>query len=70
MQLLRLQLVHLVRYMLACTSADSDVFWRMMNTRWHVFQHMHHYSIKVCLLLTYLITGLLAYLLYYYAIVV
>jgi len=47
LQTLRLQIVHLVRYMLACTSVDSNLFWRMMNTRWHVFQHTHHYSIKV-----------------------
>jgi len=46
-QTLRMQIVYLVRYMLACRSCDSDVFWRMMNTRWHVFQHTHHYSVKV-----------------------
>jgi len=53
--MLRLQIVHLVRYMLACTSADSNLFWKMMNTRWHVFQHIHHYSVKV-------INSVLAYL--------
>jgi len=52
--------MHLVRYMLACTSVDSDLFWRMMNTRWHVFQHIHHYSVKVTVsFATYLLTYLL-----------
>jgi hypothetical protein len=42
----RTQIVHLVRYMLACSSAECDHFWRMMTTNWHVFQHVHHYSMK------------------------
>jgi hypothetical protein len=47
LQSLRVQISHIVRYMLACTSKDGQKFWKLMNTRFHIFQHLHLYSVKV-----------------------